>query len=211
MLPATRVTRPAALAAVAALTCGLVACGLDDAASPDGASTVAGAPGVTTAAAATSQKAREKAATGQYPEHDSGANPLNGPSGFDATLAPLEGGTPASDADREEMQRTAHASMNPGSYDKWTRALMDNSCRRVTEPIEAEMARMGMTIDQVEQAARMQQQAGAIDLPPTEVSLDDVRIDGNRASASVTATNTNGTETRTEIFEREDGRWKLCN
>ena len=224
----TRTTRSAAAAAsVVALALGLAACGSDEGATSGGLSTAASASTANAAGktgeqgkdgASEEAKASEVEKSGEAKDASGEAappsleNPLEDPNMTVPSHEPLQGGTPGADSDREEMQRTVHAAMNPGSYEKWTRALMENSCRKVTDPIQAELDRMGMTLDQVEQTARMQQEAGeAIEMPATEVTLDDVRIEGNRASASVTATNVNGTETQTQIFEREDGRWKLCN
>ncbi|WP_291313048.1 hypothetical protein [Corynebacterium sp. UBA2622] len=229
MTPSTRPARAPrmfAAAAVAVFSCGLGACGAGDEDSSGGLSTAAGAPGATSAAhgggagaagqggatAAQDGKQTGDAAPGGGSDAaaPSLANPLGNPNSG-STFRPLDKGNPASAADREEMQRTVYDSMNPGSYDKWTRVLLENSCHKVADSVQAEMDRMGMNIDQVEQAARLQQSGQGIEMPRTEVSLDDVRVDGNRASASVTATSTNGTKTQTEIFEREDGRWKLCN
>ena len=71
---------------------------------------------------------------------------------------------------------------------------------------------LGLHLDQIEQAARLQAQAGqAVTVPQSTVSLTDAKVDGNRASATATVTNQNGSEEQTLIFEREDGRWKLCN
>ena len=75
-----------------------------------------------------------------------------------------------------------------------------------------ELNRQGLTLEQVEEAGRLAESQGqAIDLPRTEVRIDDVRVDGNRASASLTAKSDSGEQTETMIFEKEDGRWKLCN
>lgn len=140
------------------------------------------------------------------------SNPFDDPNFQVPTHQPLQGGTQGSDADRQQMQDTLYASLNPPSPEKWTRVLLDNSCRKVTDPVRAEMQRSGYTLDQIEQAARMQAEAGqGLDLPHSDVTVSDVKVEGNRASATATVTNQNGSETQTQIFEREDGRWKLCN
>ncbi|WKD57400.1 hypothetical protein CAPI_04210 [Corynebacterium capitovis DSM 44611] len=121
-------------------------------------------------------------------------------------------GTPVDDADLDEMQRAVYLTMNPGSYDGWTRVLLENSCHKVADPIWAEMERSGTTLEQLEKAARLQARAGqGVELPHTEVSLHNVHVDGERATATVTAVNSRGTQTQTQIFAREDGRWKLCS
>ncbi|QPK82651.1 hypothetical protein G7Y29_07100 [Corynebacterium qintianiae] len=140
------------------------------------------------------------------------SNPFEDPNFQPPNHEPLQSGTAGTEADRQQMQDTMYASLNPPSPEKWTRVLLENSCRKVTEPAQEEMKRSGYTLDQIEQAARMQAQAGqGISLPKSDVSVTDVKIDGNRASANATVTNENGTDTQVQIFEREDGRWKLCS
>ncbi|MDY5785004.1 hypothetical protein [Corynebacterium sp.] len=228
MLLASRTIRSAAATvAVAGLSFGLVACGSDEESSTGGLSTAASVPTVATSGeqsrAENTEEATSNPATHENEEATNNAegddaavptlvNPFENPEAVVPSHEPLQEGNPANDADREEMRRAVEASLNPGSYDRWTRVLLENSCRKVSDATMAELNRNGMTLEQVEQAARAQQQAGqAIELPRTEVSIDDVRVDGNRASASITAASANGTETNTQIFEREDGRWKLCN
>lgn len=128
------------------------------------------------------------------------------------TNEPLANGEKGSEDDRREMEDTARAVLNPGSFADWTPTILENSCKAVTEPMLEELERQGMSLEQVQEASRLAEEQGqGIDLPETEVSLDDVRIDGDRASASLTAKSDQGEETSTMIFQKEDGRWKLCN
>lgn len=128
------------------------------------------------------------------------------------TNEPLANGEAGSEDDRREMEDTARAVLNPGSFADWTPTILENSCKAVTEPMLEELERQGMSLEQVQEASRLAEEQGqGIELPETEVSLDDVRIDGDRASASLTARSEHGEETSTMIFQKEDGRWKLCN
>ena len=128
------------------------------------------------------------------------------------TNEPLANGKEGSEDDRREMEDTARAVLNPGSFADWTPTILENSCKAVTEPMLEELERQGMSLEQVQEASRLAEEQGqGIELPETEVSLDDVRIDGDRASASLTARSEHGEETSTMIFQKEDGRWKLCN
>ena len=128
------------------------------------------------------------------------------------TTEPLANGKEGSEDDRREMEDTARAVLNPGSFADWTPTILENSCKAVTEPMLEELERQGMTLEQVQEASRLAEEQGqGIELPETEVSLADVRIDGDRASASLTARSEHGEETSTMIFQKEDGRWKLCN
>lgn len=128
------------------------------------------------------------------------------------TNEPLANGEEGSEDDRRELEDTARAVLNPGSFADWTPTILENSCKAVTEPMLEELERQGMSLEQVQEASRLAEEQGqGIELPETEVSLDDVRIDGDRASASLTAKSEHGEETSTMIFQKEDGRWKLCN
>ena len=140
------------------------------------------------------------------------ANPFADGQYEQVTHEPIAGGQEASQADIDEMTKVVEAVSNPESLASWTRVILDNSCKAVTDPAMEELERQGMTLEAVEEAARMQEEAGmGIDLPRSEISLADVRVDGDRASASVTARNDSGEDTQTQLFQREDGRWKLCN
>ena len=128
------------------------------------------------------------------------------------TNQPIEGGEEGSEEDARQMEETGRAVLNPESFSGWTRTILDNSCKAVADPMMEELERQGLTLEQVEEAGRVAEQQGqALEIPRSEVSISDVRVDGNRASANLTAKNDNGEETHVMIFEKEDGRWKLCN
>lgn len=128
------------------------------------------------------------------------------------TNKPIEGGQEGSEEDARQMEETGRAVLNPDSFAGWTRTILDNSCKAVADPMMEELERQGLTLEQVEEAGRVAEQQGqALEIPHSEVSISDVRVDGNRASANLTAKNDSGEETHVMIFEKEDGRWKLCN
>lgn len=128
------------------------------------------------------------------------------------TNQPLPSGAAGSDEDRKQMEATARAVLNPGSLANWTPTILDNSCKAVSDQMMQELERQGLTLQQVEEASRLAEQQGqGLDMYETDVSISDVRVDGNRASASLTARSEKGEETSTMIFQKEDGRWKLCN
>ncbi|SDR89475.1 hypothetical protein [Corynebacterium timonense] len=236
MLLSVPASRAAAAVSVAALAVSLAACGAEEDEAASGGLSTAAVPAADSAAETAAEdgadapdegkdgeKEKKDGEGAQQPQEGGGQNAAAGapptleiPFG-DGTVSvpvhePLADGNPGGDADREDIERTMYAALNPESPDKWTRVLLENSCRKVTDQVNSELNKSGLTLDQVEAAARMQQQAGeGIQLPKSEVSVKDVRVNGNRASAEVTATSANGSETQTQIFEREDGRWKLCN
>lgn len=154
---------------------------------------------------------KENQAAGNQGEAPTIANPFE--NGMPKnTNQPLASGKEGSEADRKQMEETARAVLNPPSFAEWTSTILDNSCKAVVDPMMDELNRQGLTLEQVEEAGRLAESQGqAIDLPRTEVRIDDVRVDGNRASASLTAKSDSGEQTETMIFEKEDGRWKLCN
>ena len=222
--------------AALALVLPLAACGSDDEGTSGGLSTAAEAPEASAANSSTeasaekpekSEKSEEKTekkkkenkddkkksdqAQGGEEQPPTLVNPFeNGMP--ENTNEPLANGKEGSEDDRREMEDTARAVLNPGSFADWTPTILENSCKAVTEPMLEELERQGMSLEQVQEASRLAEQQGqGIDLPETEVSLDDVRIDGDRASASLTAKSEHGEETSTMIFQKEDGRWKLCN
>lgn len=222
----------AAAAAVVALALPLAACGSGEETTGGGLSTAASAPTgsvetATTVEQADDAKTSEEAAPSESKAKSEDkastnaeaagsvptiANPFENGDFAVPTFEPIEGGKEGSDADRKQMEETVRAVTNPESFEKWTRVIIDNSCKKVTEPAIAEMERQGISLESIEQAARMQEQAGqSLEIPKTDVSVSDVRVDGNRASATVKTKNDSSEETQTQIFEKEDGRWKLCN
>lgn len=221
----------AAAAAVVALAMSLTACGSNDETAGGGLSTAANAPA---SAASETSKAEESAKETSKKEEEKDKNKSNekkqteaqGEPGAIPTIAnpfedgefavptfePIEGGKEGTEEQRKEMEEVVRKVTNPDSFEKWTRVILDNSCKKITEPALEEMERQGVSLEVIEQAARMQEEAGqAIEIPKTEISLSDVRVDGNHASATVKSNNSEGEKTQTQLFTHEDGRWKLCN
>lgn len=227
-------TKKAVTAASAvALTFTLTACGGGNETSGGGLSTAASAPGATVAEApseveapdgepSTSKKPEEgKETTNNQQRQDNPGqqqdvalptiiNPLE--EGFEApTYEPIADGREGTEAERREMEEVVYKVTNPESFATWTRTILDNSCAALREPAMEEFERQGLTLDMVEQLMKTQEAQGAtIDMPATKVSVSDVRVSGDRASASVTSENSSGTATNVQLFAKEDGRWKLC-
>ena len=219
-----------AAAAVVALAMSLTACGSDDETAGGGLSTAASAPN---SAASEKDKAENSAKEepkkdekGEKKSDDKKQTEAQGEPGAIPTIAnpfedgefavptsePIEGGKEGTEEQRKEMEEVVRKVTNPESFEKWTRVILDNSCKKITEPALEEMERQGVSLEVIEQAARMQEEAGqAIEIPKTEISLSGVRVDGNHASATVKSNNSEGEKTQTQLFTHEDGRWKLCN
>lgn len=127
------------------------------------------------------------------------------------TNQPLANGKEGSEKDRKQMEDAARAVLNPDSFGGWTRTILDNSCSAVTDEMMQQLDAMGLSLEQIEEASRMAEQQGqGLTTPKADVSISDVRVDGNRASASLTAKSDGQEQTEVMIFEKEDGRWKLC-
>lgn len=125
------------------------------------------------------------------------------------TYEPISGGKEGTEEDRRQMEETVRAITNPDSFATWTRTILDNSCAAVRDPALKQFEDQGLTLDMVEQI--MEQQGQGVDIPKTDVSVSDVRVDGDRASATVTSTTSGGTASQVQLFAKEDGRWKVCS
>ena len=97
---------------------------------------------------------------------------------------------------------------------EWLAANLARAGHHVVRAADTETAR-----DRILEAGR---DAGVPDQPlnqwdyyvaaePHITSVEDVRVEGDRASAVVTAVSAGQAETRTQRYLREDGRWKFCN
>ncbi|MBG6121930.1 hypothetical protein [Corynebacterium aquatimens] len=133
------------------------------------------------------------------------------------TAKPIANGKPGSEADKKAMTAAVHAILNPPSLGAWTRVILDNSCKPIRDMTNEKLAAQGMTLEQTEQQFKLAEQAAKaqgqpLPPPPTaSVKLSDVRVDGNKASANATITSNGQTETGVQRFERENGKWKVCN
>lgn len=238
-MPAVKSVAGATAAVALSLT--LVSCGSDAETTGGGLSTAATAPGEATVADAARDAATSPAAEpaapgdngdadapkdGEKPADNAAApapnaqgdqaiptimNPLE--EGFEVpTYEPVAGGREGTAAERREIEEVVRKVTNPESFAKWTRVILDNSCASVREPALEEFEKQGLTLDMVEQImAAQEEQGSAIEMPQTEVSVADVRIDGDRASATVTSNVAGNTSENVQLFAKEDGRWKVCN
>ncbi|AGF72847.1 hypothetical protein [Corynebacterium halotolerans] len=125
-----------------------------------------------------------------------------------AQLAPVESGGPANEADRAAIEGLLRGMYETTTVHNFLRYLPDNTCSAVLDAQGDREAYYDFT--------------GIPDMPlnqlPTYVnaqpridSVTDVRVDGDTASATVTASSGGETETATQRFQREGGTWKFCN
>ena len=120
---------------------------------------------------------------------------------------PLAGGREGTEAERKEMEEVVTKISNPESFAKWTRVILDNSCADVREPAMEQFESQGLTLEMVEQ---QEAQGGAFDIPRSEITVSDVRVDGDRASATVHSKSNAGENESVQLFAKEDGKWKVC-
>lgn len=132
-------------------------------------------------------------------------------------IQPIENGQPASEADVRAMTDTMNRIYNPGDFVSWTRVIMDNSCKKVVDQTNQQLASQGTSLEKTEREMQLAVDAAKAQgrpippVPATQTSLSDVRVNGDTASANVTV-NTNGqTESGVQRFARENGQWKVCN
>lgn len=132
-------------------------------------------------------------------------------------VQPIEGGQAASEADIKGMTDTMNKIYNPKDLVSWSRVIMDNSCKKVVDQTNQELASRGTSLEQTER--EMQQAVDAANaagrsLPPvpkTNAQLSDARVNGDTASATVTVTSDGQTESGVQRFQREGNQWKVCN
>lgn len=132
-------------------------------------------------------------------------------------IKPVEGGKAGSDADLKQMTETMNRIYNPDNLVSWSRVIMDNSCKKVVDQTNQELASRGTSLEQTER--EMQQAIDAAKaagrpvppVPKTDAKLSDVRVDGDTASATVAVTANGQTESGVQRFQREGGQWKVCN
>lgn len=132
-------------------------------------------------------------------------------------VKPVEGGQAGTDADVKQMTETMNRIYNPKDLVSWSRVIMDNSCKKVVDQTNQELASRGTSLEQTEremqQALDAARAAGrpAPAVPKTNAQLSDVRVKGNTASATVTVNTGGQTESGVQRFEREGDQWKVCN
>lgn len=132
-------------------------------------------------------------------------------------IKPIEGGQSGTEADVKKMTETMNRIYNPDDLVSWSRVIMDNSCKKVVDQTNQELASRGTSLEQTEremqQALDAARAAGrpAPAVPKTTAQLSDVRVDGDIASATVTVNSGGQTETGVQRFAREGDQWKVCN
>lgn len=161
------------------------------------------------------EKDKEKK-PGEPEGSDKVENPLAGANIPTNEAKPVDGQA-GSEEDRKAMEAALTAILNPPNLGAWTRVILDNSCKPVRDMTHQQLAAQGLTLEQMEEQFRQAEAAARAagqplpETPSGQVSLKDVRVNGNQGSATATITSKGKSETGVQRFERENGKWKVCN
>ncbi|MDO5668870.1 MAG: hypothetical protein Q4G50_02580 [Corynebacterium sp.] len=119
---------------------------------------------------------------------------------------PIQGGHEPSEAERAEIEQLVRGIYEVDTFHQMLRYLPENTCNEVIAQ-QGGAAAMDLTGIPDYPLNQMPQFAGS---NPHIESITDMQVDGNRASAVVTAVSAGQQETRTQRYLHEDGRWKFC-
>lgn len=148
----------------------------------------------------------EAGADGQTPEtlvnpFDGENNPLQGDN-----AQPLETGGAADEATINEIRALNEGLYNTTTLRQFSKYIPDHTCKRVLDQQEENLAEYDYN-----QIPDFPMDNLGVNWSQTNVdSVQDVKVDGNVASATVVVNSPNGQESSTMRFEREDGAWKYC-
>jgi len=119
---------------------------------------------------------------------------------------PVQGGHEPTEAERAEIEQLVRGIYEVDTFHQMLRYLPENTCNEVIAQ-QGGAAAMDLTGIPDYPLNQMPQYAGS---NPHIESITDMQVDGNRASAVVTAVSAGQKETRTQRYLHEDGRWKFC-
>ncbi|WJY92639.1 hypothetical protein CFAEC_09110 [Corynebacterium faecale] len=120
-------------------------------------------------------------------------------------LPPVQGGQPASPEDSAAIESLIRGSLAPTTVRSMLQYVPQNTCNRV---IEAAGGAAALDFSQIPDIPLNQipgANTGTVD------SISDIVVQGDTASAWVVASGNGQTDSATQRFLREDGRWKFCD
>ena len=161
------------------------------------------------------------------------ANPLNNgedPFAGAKDIKPIEGGQNANDADKQAIEQLVRGQHEIDNVKEYFNYMPQHACQAVRDEQSQEFAQYQQYVDSLpnqsfaEYANTMRQQGGGnsevekfasqLESIPQSTklqSVNDVVVNGDDASATVSVSNSEGTETSTVRFRRENGNWTFCN
>ena len=164
---------------------------------------------------------------------DQMANPLNNgedPFAGAEDIKPIEGGQNANDADKQAIEQLVRGQHEIDNVKEYFNYMPQHACQAVRDEQSQEFSQYQQYVDSLpnqsfgEYANTMRQQGGGnaeiekfasqLESIPQSTklqSVNDVVVNGDDASATVSVSNSEGTETSTVRFRRENGNWTFCN
>ena len=161
------------------------------------------------------------------------ANPLNNgedPFAGAKDIKPIEGGQNANDADKQAIEQLVRGQHEIDNVKEYFNYMPQHACQAVRDEQSQEFSQYQQYVDSLpnqsfaEYANTMRQQGGGnsevekfasqLESIPQSTklqSVNDVVVNGDDASATVSVSNSEGTETSTVRFRRENGNWTFCN
>lgn len=120
---------------------------------------------------------------------------------------PVQGGHEPTEAQRAEIEQLVRGVYQVDTFHQWLRYFPDNTCHEV---LAAQGGEQAMDLNGIPDQ-RLADMPMYADANPHIASITDVQVNGDRASAVVTAVSAGQSETRTQRYLYEDGRWKFCS
>ena len=170
-------------------------------------------------------------AAGEGP--DELANPLNNgedPFAGAKDIKPIEGGQDANDGDKQAIEQLVRGQHEIDNVKEYFNYMPQHACQAVREGQSKEFGQYQQYVDSLpnqsfaEYANTMRQQGGGngevekfasqLESIPQSTklqSVNDIVVNGDDASATVSVSNSEGNETSTVRFRRENGNWTFCN
>lgn len=170
-------------------------------------------------------------AAGEGP--DELANPLNNgedPFAGAKDIKPIEGGQDANDGDKQAIEQLVRGQHEIDNVKEYFNYMPQHACQAVREGQSQEFSQYQQYVDSLpnqsfaEYANTMRQQGGGngevekfanqLESIPQSTklqSVNDIVVNGDDASATVSVSNSEGNETSTVRFRRENGNWTFCN
>lgn len=188
----------------------LTACGSDENDQDDAAQSS------TTTSATSSTKESPEDTAAESPEGEEPApaeHPAEAPPAPAAEVPPLpEGPAPvpvsgtAAQADQDAIAHLVHGlSDGNRNLQDYTRYMVGRSCQAYIDR-NGGAENLRKRVDSINQAGNINEFVK----PPQITSVDNVTVNGDRATASVSATLGNEASTEQMQFQREGGAWKFC-
>lgn len=228
----------AALALVLPLT--LAACGNDEEADNAATgSTTAKTTATSKVAPSESAAPSSEAPSAEKPKEESAApeegdnaeaapstlvNPFEDGAAAEATTFAPGDGDAGDDATKETITNLINGTYKQQDVRSLAQYTRDNTCARVVNenqqvgPNGEQLSLANLDLSQfdnlpADQKAILEPYNQQIrdNFSKTTTDIQDVRVNGNTASATVTVNSPAGSETNTMVFENEGGAWKFCN